>query len=77
MRSLRTSRCPRSDCDGMNFEEKELQVKGDDMRPVRYLAIQCSKCGAVVAVNDWADVPRLLDTVSKKLDDMMHKLGVM
>jgi predicted nucleic-acid-binding Zn-ribbon protein len=77
VRSLRTSRCPRTDCDGTQFEEKELKVRGEGLSQVPYLAVQCAKCGAVVAVNEWADVPGELRKLSKRLDEVARKLSVM
>ncbi len=72
MLSLRPSRCPRSDCNGSGFELKELEVRGAKWK---YLAVQCSTCGAVVALQDFVNVGQTLGMIEKKLDAIAKKLS--
>jgi len=63
------SRCPKPECGGFTFELQELKVNGAQFR---MYAVQCSACGAVVAVKEFENTNAL---VIKRSDDLEQKIS--
>jgi hypothetical protein len=74
------TRCPRSDCDGQEFEVRETKVLGSNWN---HRVIQCAKCGAAVVfgsggqqeANLMASLAALSDKFGVRLQKLEEKLN--
>lgn len=59
---MATPRCPK--CENTSFEMQELKVTRANYR---HLCINCSGCGAIVAVHEFFNVSDLIHKLAKRL----------
>ena len=56
------SKCPK--CDSTSFEMQEAKVSGARFK---LMFIQCSRCGAVIGVQDYYNIGNLIYKLAEKL----------